>query len=124
MQFISITGRVGGDAETRTTQSSSVTSFSCAVDQGFGDRKQTNWYRVSIWGDRGTKLAGYIKKGEKVAVTGELIVGEYNGKTQLEIRSVDIDCFMSGKPTQGAGTNSYGQTRQEVDADLDTDVPF
>ena len=34
MQFISITGRVGGDAETRQAGSGTVTNFNCAVDQG------------------------------------------------------------------------------------------
>lgn len=119
MQFISITGRVGGPAETRSAGNGTVTNFNCAVDQGWGDKKQTNWFRIAIWGDRGSKLAQYITKGEKVAVTGELEIGEYNGKPQYEIRAADVDCFMAGKPT-GAQT----ETREPVTADLDDDVPF
>jgi single-strand DNA-binding protein len=128
MQFISITGRVGGDAETRSAGSGTVTNFNCAVDQGWGDNKQTNWFRVAIWGDRGSKLAQYIKKGDKVAVTGELAIGEYNGKPQYEIRAADIDCFMSGKQQGGGGDTFAGHRERSApipaSANLDDDVPF
>jgi single-strand DNA-binding protein len=121
MQFLSITGRVGGDAETRQAGSGTVTNFNCAVDQGWGDNKQTNWFRVAIWGDRGSKLAQYIKKGDKVAVTGELVIGEYNGKPQYEIRAADVDCFMAGKQQQGGGG---GAVPQPTEMELEDDVPF
>jgi single-strand DNA-binding protein len=120
MQFISITGRVGGDAETRQAGDNTVTNFNCAVDQGWGDNKQTNWFRIAIWGSRGSKLQQYIVKGDKVAVTGELVIGEYNGKPQYEIRAADVDCFMSGKQ---ASANTPAP-RQPAHADLDDDVPF
>lgn len=122
MQFISITGRVGGNAETRQAGSGTVTNFNCAVDQGWGDSKTTNWYRVALWGERGSKLAQYIVKGEKVAVTGELVIGDYNGKPQYEIRAADVDCFMSGKKSDGGGHTPL--TRQPAPVDLDDDVPF
>lgn len=120
MQTITITGRVGANAETRQAGTNNVTNFNCAVDQGWGDNKQTNWFRVAIWGERGGKLAQYILKGDKVAVTGELIIGEYNGKPQYEIRCSDVDCFMSGKKADTQQT----QQRQPATADLDDDVPF
>jgi single-strand DNA-binding protein len=121
MQFITITGRVGGEAETRQAGNSQVTNFSCAVDQGWGDRKQTNWFRVAIWGERGPKLAPYINKGEKVTVTGELEIGEYNGKPQYEIRAADVDCFMAGK---SEGAQPTPQREPATAGDLDDDVPF
>lgn len=126
MQTIMITGRVGGDAETRQAGSGTVTNFSCAVDQGWGDKKVTNWFRVAIWGERGKKLEPYIKKGEKVAVTGHLIIGEYNGKPQYEVRANDVDCFMSGKKSDGAAPQERQSRPQPAtfDADLDDEVPF
>ena len=123
MQFITITGRVGGDAETRSAGTSTVTSFSCAVDQGWGDKKQTNWFRVSIWGERGAKLEQYIKKGDKLTATGELVIGEYQGKPQYEVRAADVDCFMAKKEQQDTQRPS-SQSRAPAHADLDDDVPF
>lgn len=127
MQFITITGRVGGDAETRQAGSSTVTSFNCAVDQGWGDRKQTNWFRVSIWGERGSKLEPYIKKGDKLTATGELVIGEYNGKPQYEVRAADVDCFMAKREGGGTATPQATTQRQAANAgfdDLDDDTPF
>lgn len=120
MQTIFITGRVGGDPETRAAGTSNVTSFSVAVDQGWGDKKQTNWFRVSIWGDRGSKLASHIAKGNKIAVTGELEVTDYNGKQQLNVRAAEVDPFLGGKNESGA------QQRQPAPAydDLSDEVPF
>ena len=122
MQFITVTGRIGGDAETRTAGKSDVTNFNCAVDQGWGDNKTTNWFRVAIWGDRGGKLAPYIVKGQKVTVTGELVIGEYNGKPQYEIRAADVDCFMQSKEPGGAATSRRAEPAHDVG--LDDDCPF
>jgi single-strand DNA-binding protein len=129
MQTITITGRVGGNAETRQAGNGTVTNFSCAVEQGWGQNKITNWFRVAIWGERGTKLQPYIKKGEKVAVTGDLLIGEYNGKPQYEVRAADIDCFMTPKGDGGstAGASSQGARHEQPAAfgpDLDDEVPF
>jgi single-strand DNA-binding protein len=124
MQFITITGRVGGNAETRQAGSGTVTSFSCAVDQGWGERKQTNWFRVSIWGDRGAKLAQYIVKGDKITATGELVIGEYQGKPQYEVRAADVDAFMAKRDgSQGAPTQQRNSQPAHA-GDLDDDVPF
>lgn len=119
MQIVMLTGRVGGDAEIRTAGSGEVTSFSLAVDQGWGERKSTNWFRVSIWGDRGRKIAGHILKGNKLAVTGELEIGEYQGKPQFNVRASEIDPFMGAKPSHDAAPQA-----QPAMADLDDDVPF
>lgn len=127
MQTIIITGRVGGDAETRVAGTTNVTDFNCAVGQFDKGEKTTNWFRVAIWGDRGGKLEQYIKKGDKVAVTGELSIGEYNGKPQYEIRAADVDCFFGGKRDDAAPkqpARSAAPVNAAFDADLDDDVPF
>lgn len=117
MQMIFLTGRVGGDAETRTAGNGEVTSFNLAVDQGWGERKMTNWFRVSIWGDRGRKIAGHILKGNKLAVTGEFSIGEYNGKPQYEVRAHECDPFMGGASPRQA-------QQATTDVDDENRVPF
>src|SRR3546814_5023683 len=88
MQTITVTGGVGRDAELRSTQrGDQVCSFNVGVNQGYGDKKSTNWYRVSLWGKRGESLQPYLLKGVKVAISGEFETSEYEGKTQLNIRA-------------------------------------
>ena len=66
-----------------------VTSLNIPVKQGWGDREQTNWFRASVWGKR-ADFAAKFRKGEFVCVTGELAIGEYNGKPQYEINASDF----------------------------------
>lgn len=125
MQVITLTGRAGANAETRDAGGNTVTSFNLAVDQGYGDRKTTNWFRISIWGDRGAKLREHIRKGDKLAVTGELTIGEYQGKPQYEVRCNDIDPWMSSKGDRADSPMRELQAAgQAFDADLDSEVPF
>lgn len=131
MQNIVVTGRIGKDAELRTTQSGqSICNVTVASDQGFGDKKTTNWFRVSLWGKRGQSLAPYLLKGGQVTVSGELEVGEWEGKTQLNINASDValqggrkDGGQSSGQSDWSGGQDSGQGSQPP-ADLDDDVPF
>ncbi|MEO1169636.1 MAG: single-stranded DNA-binding protein [Pseudomonadota bacterium] len=121
MQSLTIAGRIGKDAELRSTQSSQVCGFSVAVDQGFGDSKKTNWYRCSLWGNRGEKLSRYLLKGVPVTVSGQLAIGEYEGKPQFDIRVDEIT--LQGKREGGQQSGGGGHAEQQHD-ELSDDVPF
>jgi len=131
MQQITITGYLSRDAETAQTQKGDdVTRWNVPVKQGFGDTEQTNWFRVSIWGKR-AGYAGKARKGDFAAVTGELTIGEYQGKPQYEIRASDFQSVRTApKGEEGGGGNNYASgNAQKQDAgfadDLDDDsVPF
>lgn len=108
MQTIVLSGRIGGDAALRTTQGGdSVTSFNLAVDQGYGDRKKTNWFRVSIWGKKGAGAAPYLLKSGQITVVGELEIGEYNGSPQYDVRANDFTL-----PAKGSGQSGGGSTQR------------
>ena len=132
MQNLTVTGRIGKDAELRTIQSGqTVCSFTLASDQGFGDKKTTNWFRVSLWGKRGSSLAPYLLKGGQVAVTGELEIGEWEGKAQHNINANDIALMggrASGKQDDGLGHQNsdgfQGSGGGGLATDLDDYVPF
>lgn len=116
MQQVTISGRIGKDAETRDTHGGTVTSFNVAVDQGYGERKSTNWFRVSAWGKKGAGAAPYLLKGGVVTVVGELEFSEYEGKQQLNVRASDFTLPPKASSGRGeAGGNSGGQSRQSDD---------
>jgi len=105
------TGRVGRDAELRTTQSGEkVLGFTVANDVGFGDRKTTQWADCSIWGRRAEALAPYIKKGDKVTVSGELKLEEFQRRdgtpgSKLSVRVNEIE--LGGAPREGGASRDY-----------------
>lgn len=129
MQTITIAGRIGRDAELRSTNNGDqVCGFSVAVDSRQGREKVTNWWRVSLWGKRAGALNQYLTKGSNVTVSGEFSLGEYDGKPQLNIRANEI-ALQGGNSDQGqrrepdgsrgGSTNNSGP----VD-DLDDEIPF
>lgn len=83
--------RLGGDAVVRYTQNNkAVLSFRAAYDIGWGDRKRTEWLDCSLWGDRGEKLAEYLKKGDQVVVIGTIGTKEYEGKVSLALEVSEV----------------------------------
>lgn len=128
MQVITITGNLGKDAETRTTQGGdTVCSFSVASKQGFGDKASTNWFRCSVWGKRGQSLGPHLLKGVNVTVSGELELSEYEGKTQLNIRVNDV--ALQGGRGDGGNRSQGGGASRDLNDDWPSDddgssVPF
>ena len=90
MNTITIVGRVGKDAELRSTANGSVLSFSIASYVGYGDNKTTLWFNCSIWGKRAEALAEHLTKGTSVTAVGELSQREHDGKTYLQVRVAEI----------------------------------
>ena len=103
----SFTGAVGRDADVKSTPSGqSVFNVTVANNIGFGDRQQTLWVRVALWGKRAETLAQYLKKGQQVFVSGELSMREYQAadgttKSSLELNANIIDLL--GKRNDQAG---------------------
>lgn len=138
MQYITLNGRISADAEIRQAGSSDVTTFNLAVDQGWGDKKVTNWFRIQIWGKKGSGMQPYLLKGSQVTVVGELEIGEYNGKPQYQVNATG--CTFPPKPRQDGGNQSRGggsmqgsgfddqrgraSSRSSFDDDLDDSIPF
>ena len=112
MNVFTFSGRVGQDAELRTTQSGEkVLGFSIANDVGFGDRKKTQWIECSYWGKRGEAISSYVRKGDRVAVSGELQLVEFQRRDgtpgqKLAVRVNDLDLAAR---SEGASTGSGGQ---------------
>ena len=136
----SFTGTVGRDAEVRATPSGqSVLNFTVANNIGFGDRQQTLWVRVALWGRRAEgSLQNYLKKGQQVFVSGELTQREYQAndgttKTSLELNANIVDLVgkrndQGQQPQQGyqqpAQSNNAQASNAPSSLDDFDDVPF
>ncbi|NYZ17607.1 single-stranded DNA-binding protein [Azospirillum sp. RWY-5-1] len=113
MNVWTFTGRLGADAELRTTQSGEkVLGFRVANDVGFGDRKTTQWVECSLWGRRGEAIAQYMTKGKQVAVSGELTMREFEKRdgtrgAGLSVRVSEVD-FMGGRDEAGGSGGGGG----------------
>ena len=125
MMNLSIAGTLGRDAETRQAAQSLVTNFSVAVS-GYDHRdkqKITTWVRVAIWGKRGEQLASMLTKGTKVAVSGEMTLSDYNGKTSIGLKAQDVT-LLGGKPKEAREDRSAADNRVDSSGLDDDDIPF
>lgn len=103
------TGNISKAAETRTVNVGGtptlVTDFNVAENyvNSRGER-QTQFYRISIWRERGAKLAQYLTLGRSITVQGRVRGRAYidkNGQPQcqLELANPQIT-FNTANPTQ------------------------
>tara|TARA_R110000772_G_scaffold89304_2_gene185129 strand:+ start:15451 stop:15834 length:384 start_codon:yes stop_codon:yes gene_type:complete len=127
MLQVTIAGRLGRDAEHKTTQSGTdLCSFPVAADVGFGDKKQTYWVDVTRWGKGAQGLAGILRKGSAVTVCGELTTREHNGKTYLQCRADQVTIQgipQGGSSGESQGAPAGGNSKFATD-ELDDDIPF
>jgi single-strand DNA-binding protein len=128
------TGNLGRDAEQKFLgNGTSVVTFSVGVQSGFGDKAKTTWPRCSMFGDRGSKVLDYLKKGQLVGVTGEVTMNEYTNKegikqSSLEVRVNDLTLLgkrQDGQHTEQKTSNSASKSAQSGSFDdIESDVPF
>jgi single-strand DNA-binding protein len=153
---VMIIGNLGADPEMRYTPNGRpVTQFNVAVNQSTKNQQTgewveaTDWFRVSVWGDRAERTAETLRKGNKVFVEGRFKTREFEGRdgkarTSLEITADSVVNLEkraredgegqfaatgdSGVPAAaGSGSSSGGQSRGGGggmdDNELD-DLPF
>ncbi len=89
IQFV---GRLGRDPESRTVGANAVTSLAVAVDVGFGDKRSTVWYDVSVWGKQGEAAKQNLAKGAQVFIAGEHEPREYQGKDGATKTAQGVRC--------------------------------
>jgi single-strand DNA-binding protein len=73
-----------------------VASFTVAVNQSTKNQQSgewiesTDWFRVSVWGDRGERVAENLRKGSRVFVDGRFRTREYEANDGQKRMSLDI----------------------------------
>ena len=94
---IMLIGNLGRDPEMRYTPSGRpVTQFSVAVSnskpdgQGGWVDEGTDWYRVSVFGDRAERAAEQLRKGNRVFVEGRFKTREFEGNDGQKRTSLDV----------------------------------
>lgn len=82
MNKVILSGRMVKDSELKFTPGtgSAVANFTMAVDTGFGDKKETAFLNVVVWGKAAEAVANYTQKGSKVLVQGRISTRSYDAK--------------------------------------------
>ena len=125
------TGRLCKDGEKRyLPNGDAVLSFTTAVDFGYGDKKGTIWARCSMFGKRAESVAPYLKKGQQVAISGELSERKWTNKEMVEQTSMEVRVgeltLVGGKPEAVPVATARPPTKapSAKPDDFDDDLPF
>jgi single-strand DNA-binding protein len=144
-----IIGNLGRDPEMRYTPNGRpVTEFSVAVSHRNRDPQTgewaddgTDWYRVTVWGDRAERAAEQFRKGNRVFVEGRFRTREFETRdgqkrTALEITADNVIALERPSREEGgsftAPAGGFGgadapvrPTRSSAPSDDDLDdLPF
>lgn len=135
MNKVFLIGNLTHDPElTETAAGIAVCRFSIAVNRrtSDGDRK-ADFYKVTAWRGLGETVARYARKGNKLAVVGNIELRTYEDRDGIERQAIDIIAqdveFLTPKPQEDVGT-SKPPTRQRKPAESklqsfdDGDIPF
>ena len=92
-----IIGNLGRDPEMRYTPTGKpVTQFTVAVNQSTRNQQtgewteDTDWFRVSVFGDRAERAAEQLRKGNRVFVEGRFRTREFEGQDGQKRTSLDL----------------------------------
>lgn len=91
MNHVAITGRLGRDPQTRyTTDEKAVAKFTIAVNDGYGDKRKTNWINITAFGRTAENCERYLHKGDLVCITGRINTGAYENKEGRKVYTFDV----------------------------------
>ena len=119
MNVFTAIGRLGRDAEVKyTPDGKAITTFAVAVDDGFGDRKVTSWIDCALFGDRGPKISEFIRKGDRIGITGSIRLDTYKtrdgeDKSKIAMRVQDVTLLGDKREAGGDRQQSSRPARQQ-----------
>ena len=138
-QKIIIVGNLGRDPEMRyMPNGTAVTNINVATNRTWTDResgeqrKETTWFRVSVWGNQAEPVNEYLRSGSQVLVEGRLNPDPQTGGPRLfnrqdgsvgasyEIRAENVR-FLAGREE---GSFSGAESFEPAAAQEEDEIPF
>ena len=109
MKILSVIGNIGKSVEMKYTPAGkAVTEFSVAVNEGKGDKKVTEWIKVTAWDKAAEILNQYAKPGHKIYLSGitkiecwiDKNTGAAKAQLVLTVREFEFLSSAEAKPEQ------------------------
>ena len=114
MIYLSINGRLGSDAEIKTSKNDNqFVSMRVASNDFANGEKTTTWISVVWSGERALKMAQYMKKGSSVLIHGTGRFSTYQDKNGAAQVAIDV---MADRVDFDSNTSNSGdsQTNEAV----------
>ena len=134
MNRLTIIGNLTKDPELRSTPDGvSVCNFTVAVNKRNHreGEPEADYFKVTVWRERGENCARYLQKGSKVCVIGAVSVTTYTAndgttKAAMEIKEV-IEVEFLSRPQEAPHESKEAEKavdKQTGFQQVETDLPF
>ena len=127
MTFVTVTGNVGDVQLKFTPQNKAVCEVSVAENHnrknqqtGQWETESTTWRRVTFWENQAEAVADQIQKGDRVIITGDERLREYERNDGSKGASLEVRGRHIGKvvmPLQNQQAQHQGGYQQQSQAD-------
>jgi single-strand DNA-binding protein len=118
-------GRIVRDGELRTTQNGiSVCSFTVACNSNYGEKKQTEFVKIALFGKRAEGLHEYLTKGTALTVEGTAKSNSWiskSGEARGEIEIVADKVTLQGSKQGSSESQASDDVSDNYVAD---EIPF
>lgn len=96
MNVITVVGRMASDPTMAGTDGNPMCNFRVASDntrkKADGSGYETNFYNCTAFGRTADTVCKYVKKGHRIALSGDLVIRQYKDSNGNDRTSVDITC--------------------------------
>lgn len=140
MNKVILIGNVGNDPETKEFEGGNkMVTLSLATTENWKDKNgekksKTEWHNLSVYGKLSDVVEKYVKKGDKLAVTGKISTSEVekDGEKKYFKNIIVQEMEMLGKPNgngnaneeQKEGAKQKAKASESGDSKEDDDLPF
>lgn len=92
MNKVYLIGNLTRDPELLETNSGiTYCRFSLAVNRVVGDgNRETDFYNITAWRGQAETIAKYVRKGQKLAIIGNIALRNYEGNDGVKRQAVEI----------------------------------
>jgi single-strand DNA-binding protein len=125
--LVVLTGRMTSDAELKTTANGiNVTSFSIAVDRGYGENKQTDFINIVAWRQTANFITKNFTKGSLIGIEGSIQTRKYQDKDGNNRTVFEVVCnnahFVLPKSASNGGLNESNGIDEATQGFSNTDT--
>lgn len=139
MNSVCLIGNLVRDPELRYSSGSEpkpICRFTLAINDGFGEKKETSYIQIVVFGKSAENCEKYLSKGSKASVIGRIKTGSYTKQDGTKVYTTDVIAnnveFLSSKKPETQEQQSFGQEQQSFGFDdtpsgfrrVDDDIPF
>lgn len=122
-------GRLTKNVELKYNSEMAVARFTLAIDDGYGEKKKTNFIPVVVFGKQAENCEKYLAKGRMVAVTGKINTGNYKHKEGHTVYTTDVvadrvEFIDFGEKVAVKSSEKDSEVYPQGFSALDEDVPF